>query len=142
MNLVLKPDVTYATAPKKIQEAIDFYIDTGNATEAYRLCKTCKVSERSVSKYGSMFFRDPRIVALVRERRDQILASQRFTKEELIQKIQAIADGLVEDQYSSKTSVKDRLEASKLLAKITGVLDERATTNVNVGVQFVNDIKE
>ena len=133
---------TFDTAPLKIQRAIDHYIDTGEIAESYRLCKPSSVKERSVSSYASEFFRRPEIVALVRERRDQILASQRFTKEELIQKIQAIADGLVEDQYSSKTSVKDRLEASKLLAKITGVLDERATTNVNVGVQFVNDIKE
>lgn len=46
----------------------------------------------------------------------------------------------MEDQYSKKTSVKDRLEATKTLSKLLGMETKKVDVNANVTTMIVDDL--
>lgn len=134
---------SFEELPTNYQQAIDDFIATGNKTEAYRkYIAKGKGNKNSDSTNACMIFNNANVLQVIRERKDYLLGLQQLTANEIINNIKNIALGNVPDQYSDKTAVKDQLEANKLLAKIAGVLDESNKTQVNVGIQFVDDIKE
>lgn len=133
----------YIDLPLKWQQGIDKYIETGNATESYKIIANPNITPKSVKEIGCRFFKDAQLKPIIQERRLEILRETQMKPEDIIKRIEDIANGKVEDQYSPKTAVKDMLNAAKLLADING-MTQKNDININnaIAVQFVNDLKE
>lgn len=145
MRLVeMNQDTKYDDLTPKQQEAIDHFIQTDNMTESYRIfAKDKHKSFDSLRRCAYRFFHDCNIERIKQERRLEIMRASQMKPEDVIKSLEDIANGVVADQFSDKTSVKDRIAALKVIADIMG-LTEKNNININNNVAnvFVDDVKE
>ncbi len=142
-RLNIDANTKYADLPLNYQQCIDNYIQTGSLKESYKIVANSKLNDNSLNSYAYRFFNNPLLKPIIQERRLEILRESQMKPEDIIKRIEDIANGKVEDQYSPKTAVKDMLNAAKLLADING-MTQKNDININnaIAVQFVNDLKE
>ena len=91
---------------------VDYYLETGNATEAAR-----RAGYKQPNVQGSQNLAKPSIKQYVAERQ-QIFESERIaTIEEVMRFYTSVMRGEVKDQFELDAELKDRLSAGKELLK-------------------------
>lgn len=136
---------------------VEFYIQTGNATEAARRAGYSTAWSR---KIGSRMLREPTIMAALDARLAQLESESKQIADtrEILEFLTAVMRGNSSDEVamniglgrgatraekvSLKVSSKDRIRAAELLAKIHGMFISRQELEVsgNVPVVILDDI--
>jgi len=132
---------------------VDYYIETGNATEAARLAG---YSENTVSEIGYENLRKPHIKIKIDERLEELESERIADAKEVMQYLTSVLRGEVTEEtvvvenvgdYMSeakkvekKASIRDRNKAAEMLAKRYGILTENIQIN-DIPV-IVDDISE
>lgn len=92
----------------------DYYIETGNATEA---AKKAGYSEKSAYSIGDENLKKPEISAYIAARTAPTEAKRIATADEVMQFFSDVMQGKVKDQFGLDASLSDRLNAGKELMK-------------------------
>lgn len=94
----------------------DYYIQTGNATEAARKAKY-KGNNITLGAVGAENLKKPQIAAYIAERMGQQDKSRVADANEVIEFYTAVMRGEVKDQFGLEASLSDRLKAGDSLMK-------------------------
>lgn len=92
----------------------DYYIQTGNATEAAR---KAGYSEKNVGENAGKTLKNPKVAAYIAERMGQQDKSRVADANEVIEFYTAVMRGEVKDQFGLEASLSDRLKAGDSLMK-------------------------
>lgn len=92
----------------------DYYLETGNATEAAKLAG---YSENSAKQIGTENLSKPSISQYIAERQKQVEDSRIADISEVLQFFTSVMRGEVKDQFDFDPSLSDRLSAGKELMK-------------------------
>ena len=133
----------------------DYYIELGNATEAY-IKAGYKASKRDIAEVeGCKLLRNPKVEAYLKEREKQIESDRIAKAEEVLAFLSASLRGEVLEEVVSTGSIegmikpvilkkqlsaKDRIKAAELLGKRYALFTEKVDLEGNVGVTIIDDI--
>lgn len=92
----------------------DYYLETGNATEA---AKRAGYSENSAKQIGTENLSKPSISQYIAERQKQVEDSRIADISEVLQFFTSVMRGEIKDQFDFDPSLSDRLSAGKELMK-------------------------
>ena len=133
----------------------DFYIELGNATEAYkRAYKSCK-TQRTAEVNGNKLLSNTEVKRYIQERMQQIESDRIAKAEEVLAFLSSSLRGeVVEEVVATETvdgmikpvilkkqlSAKDRIKAAELLGKRYALFTEKVDLEGNIGVTIIDDI--
>lgn len=139
---------------EKQKKFCDYYIETGNATEAAR---RAGYSPRTVSEIGYENLNKPHLKAYIDKRLAELESQRIADAKEVLQYLTAVLRGEVDEEVvvvestgdfmsrartlRKETGVRDRNKAAELLAKRYGLLTERINLAGDVAIQIVDDIE-
>ena len=116
----------------------DYYIQTGNATEA---AIKAGYSEKTARSIGAENLTKPDISAYIRERLDEQSEKRVADANEVIEFYTAVMRGEVKDQFGLDASLSDRLKAGDALMKRYNAIKETESKNAfNEGMQVLADL--
>lgn len=116
----------------------DYYIQTGNATEA---AIKAGYSEKTARFIGSENLTKPDISAYIKERLDEQSKKRVADANEVIEFYTAVMRGEVKDQFGLDASLSDRLKAGDALMKRYNAIKETESKNTfNEGMQTLADL--
>lgn len=92
----------------------DYYLETGNATEA---AKRAGYSENSAKQIGTENLSKPSISQYIAERQKQLEDKRIADISEVLQFFTSVMRGEIKDQFDFDPSLSDRLSAGKELMK-------------------------
>ncbi len=119
----------------------DYYIETGNATEAYIKAYNCK-NATTARTNGNKNLQKPTISQYIQERM-KIVDETRIAKgEEVLQYLTKVMRGEEKDQFGLEASLQDRTKAAELLGKRYRLFTEKVELEGNQQVQIVDDIDD
>lgn len=117
----------------------DYYIETGNATEAAIKAGYNKKTARQI---GSMNLTKVDIKAYI-EKRMKVIEDSRIAKgEEVLQYLSKVMRGEEKDQFGLDASLQDRTKAAELLGKRYRLFTEKVEVEGKIPVQIVDDIDD
>lgn len=116
----------------------DYYIETGNATEA---AKRAGYSENTARQIGTENLSKPSISAYIAERMAEQSSKRVADANEVIEFYTAVMRGEVKDQFGLDASLSDRLKAGDALMKRYNAIKETENKNTfNDGMQVLADL--
>ena len=133
----------------------DYYIELGNATEAY-IKAGYKASKREIAEVeGCKLLRNPKVETYLKDREKQIEDDSIAKAKEVLAFLSSSLRGeVVEEVVTTETvdgmikpvilkkqiSAKDRIKAAELLGKRYALFTEKVDLEGNVGVTIIDDI--
>lgn len=117
----------------------DYYIETGNATEA---AKKSGYSRRSAAVIGAKNLTKPYLKTYIDERMSKIEDKRIAKGEEVLQYLTKVMRGEEKDQLGSDASLQDRTKAAELLGKRYRLFTENIKVEGTQQVQIVDDIED
>lgn len=117
----------------------DYYIQTGNATEA---AIKAGYSEKTARSIGAENLTKPDISAYIRERLDEQSNKRVADANEVIEFYTAVMRGEVKDQFGLDASLSDRLKAGDALMKRYAVTDNGSKGIIEKLDKVLGDIDE
>lgn len=136
----------------KQKRFVDFYVETGNATEA---AKKAGYSKRTAEAIGLENLGKPRIKKAIAARLKELESKRVATAKEVMEFLTStmrgevteevvvsdfLGDGVSQTKIVEKhVGVRDRLKAAEGLAKRLGLTEPEDTTEETGGVQIVDD---
>jgi phage terminase small subunit len=102
----------------------DYYIETGNATEAARRAGY-KGANNTLAVTGNENLRKPNVSAYIKSRMAEIDAGRIATADEVMKFYTSVMRGEVKDQFGLEAQIADRLSAGKELMKRFAAVDDR-----------------
>ncbi len=100
----------------------DYYIETGNATEAAR---RAGYSKKNIGENAAKTLKNPKVSAYLKERLAEIDAGRIATADEVMKFYTSVMRGEVKDQFGLEAQLTDRLNAGKELMKRFAAVDDR-----------------
>lgn len=137
---------------EKQKRFADYYIETGNATEAYKNSYDCN-SDKTASVEGSRNLAKPSIKKYIDERMKHIDSEKIANQQEIMEYLSAVMRGEVTEEVpvptkkgvvlvDAKAGVRDRTKAAELLGKRYVMWTDRKEIEGNIGVTIVDDLDE
>lgn len=123
----------------KQQAFADYYIETGNATEAAIKAGYNKKTARQI---GSMNLTKVDIKQYIEERLSKIEDERIAKGEEVLQYLTKVMRGEEKDQFGLDASLQDRTKAAELLGKRYRLFVENIKLEGVQQVQIVDDIED
>lgn len=123
----------------KQQAFADYYIETGNATEAAIKAGYNKKTARQI---GSMNLTKVDIKQYIEERLSKIEDERIAKGEEVLQYLTKVMRGEEKDQFGLDASLQDRTKAAELLGKRYRLFVENVKLEGVQQVQIVDDIED
>lgn len=125
----------YDKLTEKQKRFIDYYIETGNATEAcrragYRGDNLNKVGSENLTKLGDF------IKERLEEKQNDRIASQ----DEVLEYLTSVMRGEEKDQFGFDASLQDRTKCAELLGKRYGTFVEKKDLSGTVKTEIVVDL--
>ncbi|WP_346891218.1 terminase small subunit [Clostridium sp. UBA3887] len=117
----------------------DYYIETGNATEAYIRAGYNKKGARANS---SRLIANDNIKQYIDERLKEIEDKRIAKGEEVLQYLTKVMRGEEKDQFGLDASLQDRTKAAELLGKRYRLFTENIKVEGTQQVQIVDDIDD
>lgn len=117
----------------------DYYIETGNATEAAIMAG---YSKKTAKVIGSENLTKPYLKAYIDERLKQIESKRIAKPEEVLQYLTKVMRGEERDQFGLDAALTDRTKAAELLGKRYRLFVDRTEIEGSVPVQIVDDIDD
>lgn len=125
-----------ALTPKQ-QAFADYYLETGNATEA---AKRAGYSESAAQQIGSENLSKPLISAYIQERLDQIKSKNIATIDEVMSFYTKVMRGEEKDQFGLDASLTDRIKAGQELVKRLSASSEADKSRANENMTALADL--
>lgn len=125
-----------ALTPKQ-QAFADYYLETGNATEA---AKRAGYSESTAQQIGSENLSKPLISAYIQERLDQIKSKNIATIDEVMSFYTKVMRGEEKDQFGLDASLTDRIKAGQELVKRLSASSEADKSRANENMTALADL--
>ena len=110
----------------KQQAFADYYIETGNATEAAR---RAGYSERSAKQMGSENLTKHDVSAYISERMSELESKRAATADEVILFLSRGMRGEIKDQFGLDASFADRISCAKELLKRFAAVQDKMDSN-------------
>ncbi len=136
----------------KQQAFADFYIELGNATQAYLQAYPNVKKETTASTNGSRMLGNAKVKAYIDERMEQLKSERVADQQEILEYLTAIMRG----EHTEETlrgigegaqtiddidvSAKDRIKAAEMLGKRYAMWTDKQEINANVTPVFIDDI--
>lgn len=117
----------------------DYYIETGNATEA---AKRAGYNEKSARQIGTENLSKLAISSYIEERMQEIEDNRIAKGDEVLKYLTGVMRGEVKDQFGLDPSLQDRTKAAELLGKRYRLFTEKVETSTVSMVRIVDDIDE
>lgn len=117
----------------------DYYIETGNATEAAIMAGYKKKSARFV---GSENLTKPYIKQYIDERLKQIESKRVAKPEEVLQYLTKVMRGEEKEQFGLDAALTDRTKAAELLGKRYRLFVDKTEIEGSLPVQIVDNIDD
>ena len=117
----------------------DYYIETGNATEAAIKAGHNKKTERQI---GSMNLTKVDIKAYIDERLKEIESKRIADGKEVLQYLTKVMRGEEKDQFGLDASLQDRTKAAELLGKRYRLFVDKVEMEGVQQVTIVDDIED
>ena len=117
----------------KQQAFADYYIETGNATEAAIKAGYNKKTARQI---GSMNLTKVDIKQYIEERLSKIEDERIAKGEEVLQYLTKVMRGEEKDQFGLDASLQDRTKAAELLGKRYRLIVDKVEADINKTVVF------
>ncbi|WP_346879315.1 terminase small subunit [Clostridium sp. UBA7791] len=118
---------------------VDYYIELGNATEAYIRAGYNKKGARANS---SRLIANDSIKQYIDERLKEIEDKRIAKGEEVLQYLTRVMRGEEKEQFGLDASLQDRTKAAELLGKRYRLFTENIKVEGNQQVQIVDDIDD
>ena len=116
----------------------DYYIETGNATEA---AKRAGYSEKTAYSTGNRMLKNVEVSTYIAERTAPTEQKRIATGDEVMEFLTAVMRGEIKDAFDLPPSLADRKDAAKELAKRTVDIEARkANTDIIQNMKTVADI--
>lgn len=115
-----------ANLTEKQKRFIDYYIETGNATEA---CKKAGYKGKNINRIGSQNLSklDSFIKAKLQTKQQERIASQ----DEVLEYLTKVMRGEEKDQFDLDASLQDRTKCAELLGKRYGTFVDKKELSIN-----------
>ena len=113
----------------------DYYIECGNAAEAYR--KAGYKNYKSAAVEASKALNNPKVSQYIEERKKQIEDSRIASAAEIMQYFTSVMRGEVKDQFGLEAPLAERTKAAVELAKRKVDVAQKTDTG---GIVIVNNI--
>lgn len=113
----------------------DYYIESGNATEA---AKKAGYSEKTARFIGAENLTKPNILAYIKQRTTPTEEKRIATGDEVMEFFTKVMDGKVKDAFGLDVSISDRLAAGREILKRT-VSDRKFELEL---LKLENDVKD
>ncbi|MDB1956499.1 terminase small subunit [Clostridium tertium] len=114
----------------------DYYIETGNATEA---AIKAGYSKKTAKVIGSENLTKPYLKQYIDERLAQIEDARIAKGEEVLQYLTKVMRGEEKDQFGLDASLQDRTKAAELLGKRYRLFVDKVEADVNQTVVFTGE---
>ena len=117
----------------------DYYIETGNATEAarkagYKGKNLNRVASENLTKLD---------IKIYIEERMKIIEDKRIAKaDEVLQYLTSVMRGEEKDQFGLDPSLQDRNKAAEMLGKRYRLFTDKVEVEAAIPIQIVDDIDE
>ena len=112
----------------------DYYIETGNATEAAR-----RAGYKKPNVQGSQNLEKLSVKSYIEER-IKVLDEKRIAKgEEVLQYLTKVMRGEEKDQFGLDASLQDRTKAAELLGKRYRLFVDKVEANVDTNIVFTGE---
>lgn len=116
----------------------DYYIETGNATEA---AKRAGYSEKTAYSTGNRMLKNVEVSTYIAERTAPTEQKRIATGDEVMEFLTAVMRGEIKDAFDLPPSLADRKDAAKELAKRTVDIEARkANTDIIQNMKTIADI--
>lgn len=132
----------------------EYYIEKGNASEAYRLAGYKSDKESVVSATSSQLLANPKVRAYIDSRLSNVHADIIMGSDEVMQRLTAIARGKATGKtlrgvgqgeqviVDIEPSIGEQHNALVQIGKRYGMWVDRQDINANVGVTIVDDVED
>ena len=117
----------------------DYYIETGNATEAAR---RAGYKSKNMSNMASENLGKPYIKAYIDERMKSIEDKRIAKAEEVLQYLTRVMRGEEKDRYGKDALIQDRNKAAEMLGKRYRLFTDKVEVEATVPIQIVDDIDD
>ena len=121
------------------KRCIDYYIETGNATESARKAGYKANSEKAMQNIGSENL--GKLGEYIKERMKPIEDNRIADAEEVLRYLTKVIRGEEKDQFGLDASLKDRNKAAELLGKRYALFTEKKELSGANGEKFEVNIK-
>lgn len=137
---------------KKHKKFADYYVETGNAAEAYLHAGYIAKNTGTAASGGSRLLKNTDIVTYINERiekkdskkiakQDEILQLlTKIVRGEMVEKIPLGVGGGLQSLTDNVPTIKDRIRAAELLGKRYMMWVDKQQIDATVSVQIVDDI--
>ncbi|WP_067936481.1 terminase small subunit [Alicyclobacillus kakegawensis] len=134
------------------QAFCEYYIETGNATEAYRRAGY-KAEGDAAATNASRLLSNPRIQEYISERMKQKDQERIASQDEILEMLTCVIRGKLTEQVpvvfqdgfemaDKQPSLKDRIKAAELLGKRYMMWTDRQMVDANHTVTFIDDLED
>lgn len=136
----------------KQQAFADYYIELGNATEAYLKAYPNVTKETTARANGSRLLTNANVTAYIEERMEQLKSERVADQQEVLEYLTSIMRGEHTEEVlrgigegaqvidDIDVSAKDRIKAAEMLGKRYKLWTEKSEVEVSGEVQFIDDI--
>lgn len=118
----------------------DYYIELGNATEAYK--KAGYKNYKSAGVEANKTLNNPKIKEYIDARLKQIDDGRIAKPKEVMEYLSRVMRGEEKDQFGLDATLNDRTKAAELIGKRYRMFTDKLEVEGNVGVTIVDDIPE
>ena len=115
----------------------DYYIQTGNATEAYKMAGYKNYKSAGVEANKTL--NNPKVKSYIDERMKVAETKRIASGDEVLQYLTAVMRGEVKDQFDLDASIQDRTKAAELLGKRHRLFTEKVEADVTQQVVFTGE---
>lgn len=120
----------------------DYYIETGNATEAYKRAYPTCIKDGAARANASKLLTKANISKYIEER-IKIIEDKRIAKaDEVLQYLTSVMRGEEKDQFGLDPSLQDRNKAAEMLGKRYRLFTDKVEVEAAIPIQIVDDIDE
>lgn len=130
-------DEKYNNLTEKQKRFIDYYIETGNATEA---CKKAGYKGNNLNNVGSENL--AKLGKFIQEKMQQKQSSRIASQDEVLEYLTAVMRGEEKDSFGLDASLQDRTKCAELLGKRYGTFKEKVDLTGKLPVVICDDITE
>lgn len=133
-------NLDYDKLTEKQKRFIDYYVETGNATEAARKAGYKAKTEKAMQNIGSENL--GKLGVFIKLRLDEKEAQRIASQDEVLQYLTKVMRGEEKDQFGLDASLQDRTKCAELLGKRYGTFKEKVEHSGNIPVVINDDITE
>ena len=115
----------------------DYYIQTGNATEAYKMAGYKDFKSAGVQANKNL--NNPSVKEYIKQRMKPVEEKRIADGDEVLRFLTGAMRGEIKDQFDLDASLQDRMKAAELLGKRHRLFTEKVEASVQQQVVFVGE---